>query len=304
MRKPCQMHGFFLLIWNCMKPIYFKIPVYIIGLIFLFSCSNSTEHPSETLPDTASAKSSKTQDEAVNDTTKFKFDFAIANIPSPASVMLQLHEDRPLSNTFLLQAGVSDHCNSEFTRALAMGIYNIDFAYSIQTNQSQNVLNYMKAIAGMSIKLGLKNALDQILGQRVEQNLSQKDSLFSILDEVFYKSDAFLKTNKRMKVASLIFTGSWIEALYLNGLVGQQSTKPETLRYAKTLLWQQRFHLENLINLLNDFKSDATCGELSNDLSRILTSIKAEKQADQITDKRFAEFIQEIGNLRTRLFKL
>jgi len=38
-----------------------------------------------------------------------------------------------------------------------------------------------------------------------EQNLSQKDSLFSILDDVFYKSDAFLKTNKRMKVAFFNF---------------------------------------------------------------------------------------------------
>jgi hypothetical protein len=269
-----------------------------------YACSPSTSTHSESLNDTTATSTENSTELNVQDTTKFKFDFALANIPSPAQIMVQMHSKNTISNEVLLKANLADAFNNEFVKSLAMGVYNIDFAYSVQTNQSQNVLNYMKAIAAMSMNLGLKNALDQILGQRVEQNLSQKDSLFSILDDVFYKSDAFLKTNKRMKVASLIFTGSWIEALYLNGIGGQQANDEATKLYAKTLLWQQRFHLENLIRLLNDFKSDAQVDILCKDLNSILVQIQAEKQAEKIQDKRFAELIQSISNLRAKLFKV
>lgn len=271
---------------------------------FCYACSPSTSTLSESLNDTTAVFTENSRKIDVQDTTKFKFDFAIANIPSPAQVLTQMHSKNLISNDLLLKTGLIEKFNDEFVKSLAMGVYNIDFAYSIQNNQSQNVLNYIKAIAAMSMNLGLKNALDQILGQRVEQNLSQKDSLFSILDDVFYKSDAFLKTNKRMKVASLIFTGSWIEALYLNGIAGQQANDEATKLYAKTLLWQQRFHLENLIRLLNDFKSDAQVDILCKDLNFILVQIQAEKQAEKIQDKRFAEIIKAISNLRARLFKV
>lgn len=291
--------------------MYFYIMKHIIAtarIIFIYAlcyaCSPSTSTQSESLNDTTAVSTENSRETDVQDTTKFKFDFAIANIPSPAQVLMQMHSKNTISNDLLLKTDMVEKFNNEFVKSLAMGVYNIDFAYSIQTNQSQNVLNYMKAIAAMSMNLGLKNALDQILGQRVEQNLSQKDSLFSILDDVFYKSDAFLKTNKRMKVASLIFTGSWIETLYLNGIGGQQANDEASKLYAKTLLWQQRFHLENLIRLLNDFKSDPQVAALCTDLNSILVQIQAEKQAENIQDKRFAELIQAISNVRAKLFKV
>jgi len=63
-----------------------------------------------------------------------------------------------------------------------------------------------------------------MVGKRAEQNLSNKDSLLKILDEIFVKSDSYLRTNERVYTASSVFAGSWVEGLYLTCKIAESVT--------------------------------------------------------------------------------
>src|SRR3954465_94381 len=83
----------------------------------------------------------------VSDTTKFKFDFVLANIPSPASSVQDLATfGVPYDNNILNDTKNVTRYTTEFKRGINLGIYNIDMAYAMMNEKGQDVLQYMKDI--------------------------------------------------------------------------------------------------------------------------------------------------------------
>jgi len=238
----------------------------------------------------------------VNDTTKFKFDFAIANIPSPANSMQQLGTwGVPYDNSILNNPKNGSKYTTEYQRSINLGVYNIDMAYAMVSEKGPDVLQYMKNILVLSDALGLKGAVDMMVGKRAETNLNSKDSLFKILDEIFVKSDSYLRTNERVYTAATVFAGSWLESLYLTCRINERVTDPELKDKARTHLWEQRMHLGNLINLLSDYKDKKECAELIKDLKPIHDEIMTMKQPSEMTDEKFKSISTKIVALRNKL---
>ena len=116
----------------------------------------------------------------VNEETKFKFDFAIANIPSPVGSVNEISTwGIDYNNALLVDSKKQLAASNEFSKAITLGIYNIDMAYAMVNNNGQDVLKYMKTIVGNADALGLKNSVDQMIGKRAESNLGNKDSLLN-----------------------------------------------------------------------------------------------------------------------------
>jgi len=275
------------------------------GVLAMASCGGSKEHDntSETA-DTASTVIRDTTPVTVNDTTKFKFDFAIANIPSPASSLQDLGKwNAPYDNSILNDAAKASSYSTEFQRSVNLGVYNIDMAYAMVSDKGQDVLQYMKPILTTSDALGLKGALSSMIGKRAESNLNNKDSLFGILDEIFVKSDSYLRTNERVYTAALVFAGSWIESLYLTCKISETVTDPALKEKAHKHLWEQRFHLGNLINLLGDYKDKKECAELIKELKPIHEEITAIKQPSEMSDAKFKSISEKIYAVRNKLTK-
>jgi len=238
----------------------------------------------------------------VADTSKFKFDFAIANIPSPASSMQEFDKWQVTYDNSILNTPKSiDHYATEFQRSLNLGVYNIDMAYAMMNSKGSDVLSYMKSTMMLSDALGLKNAVNAMVGKRAESNLGSKDSLFAILDEIFIKSDSYLRTNERLYTAATVFAGSWIENLYLSSVLASKITNPEAKADAYQHLWEQRFHLGNLINLLNDFKSKKETAELIVSLKSIHEGIVKYHESSEMTDENFKGISEKIITLRNKI---
>lgn len=238
----------------------------------------------------------------VSDTTKFKFDFAIANIPSPATTMQELGTwNVPYDNSILNSPRNAAAYVTEYQKGINLGIYNIDMAYAMVHEKGPDVLQYMRSILGLSDGLGLKGAVDMMIGKRAESNLSSKDSLFRILDEIFVKSDAYLRTNERVYTAATIFAGSWLESLYLTCRLQERATDEGVKETARKHLWEQRLHLENLISLLQDYKEKKDCQELIRALGPIHEELNAIRQPDAMTDKAFRSVSSKIYALRNQL---
>ena len=272
-------------------------------VIMLTACGGSKENENNNeILDSSTVAPLDTTPVTVNDTTKFKFDFAIANIPSPANTMQELANwGVAYDNTILSDTKKSSKYTTEYQRSINLGVYNIDMAYAMVNEKGPDVLQYMKNILTMSDALGLKGAVNIMVGKRAESNLNSKDSLFKILDEIFVKSDSYLRTNERVYTAATVFAGSWLESLYLTCKIGERVTEEKLKETAHKHLWEQRFHLGNLINLLNDYKDKKECADLIKDMKPIHEEISAIKQTSELSDAKFQAISAKIYTLRDKL---
>lgn len=268
----------------------------------LFSCGDK---PTEETAENVVAETPKdTTPITVNEETKFKFDFAIANIPSPVGSINELSNwGVDYNNALLVDSKKQISASSEFSKALALGVFNIDMSYAMVNNKGEDVLKYMKTVVTTSDALGLKSAVDQMVGKRAEKNLSNKDSLLKILDEIFIKSDSYLRTNERVYTASSVFAGSWVESLYLTCKITEMATDVATKEKGYKHLWDQRFYLKNLTDLLNDYKDKKECAALNDELKKIYTEIDAVKDPKEMKEANFKTISEKIYALRASLIK-
>lgn len=279
----------------------------VLGIIamgsFAVACgSASADEVKETVDSTAVVKD--TTPVTVNEETKFKFDFAIANIPSPVSSINELSGwGVDYNNSLLVDTKKPMASNNEFSKALALGVYDIDMAYAMVNNKGEDVLKFMKTVLSTSDALGLKSAMDQMVGKRVESNMSNKDSLLKISDEIFVKSDSYLRTNERVYTASSIFAGSWVESLYLTCKIAESLKDQATKEKAYKHVWDQRFYLKNLTDLLNDYKDKKECAALNDELKKIHSEIDAIKDPKNLKDAEFKSISEKIYALRNSITK-
>lgn len=270
--------------------------------IMLVSCGDK---PSEEIAENVTSETPKdTTPITVNEETKFKFDFAIANIPSPVGSINELSSwGVDYNNALLVDAKKQLAASSEFSKALALGVFNIDMSYAMVNNKGEDVLKYMKTVVTTSDALGLKSAVDQMVGKRAEKNLSNKDSLLKILDEIFVKSDSYLRTNERVYTASSVFAGSWVESLYLTCKITEGVTDAAIKEKAYKHLWDQRFYLKNLTDLLNDYKDKKECVALNDELKKIHTEIDAIKDPKDLKEANFKTISEKIYKVRASIIK-
>lgn len=270
-------------------------------VVLLGACGGGKEADTTGETSDSAAVVKDTTPVTVSDTTKFKFDFAIANIPSPANSMQELGTWGVAYDNSILNSpkNVSKY-TTEYQKSINLGVYNIDMAYAMVSEKGPDVLQYMKNILMISDGLGLKGAVDMMIGKRAESNLNSRDSLFRILDEIFVKSDSYLRTNERVYTAAIVFAGSWLESLYLTCKINEQVTDAQLKERARKHLWEQRFHLGNLINLLGDYKDKKECADLIRDLKPIHEEINAIKQPSELTDTKFKSISAKIYTLRNK----
>ncbi len=221
------------------------LSIIALGSIVVSCGSANADDVKETADSTAVVKD--TTPVTVNEETKFKFDFAIANIPSPVGSINELSNwGVEYNNSLLVDSKKQLGSNTEFSKALALGVYNIDMSYAMVNNKGEDVLKFMKTVLTTADGLGLKAAMDQMVGKRIESNMSNKDSLLKISDEIFVKSDSYLRTNERVYTASSIFAGSWVESLYLTCKIAESVKDAAAKEKAYKHIWDQRFYLKNL----------------------------------------------------------
>lgn len=282
-----------------MKSLFYTIP-----MLALLACGGNKEEENHAHEETAPVVVKDTTAVTVDDTTKFKFDFAIANIPSPANSMQDIGKwGIVYDNSIFNDVKNASKYTTEYQRAINLGVYNIDMCYAMVNDKGEDVLKYMKNVVSISDVLGLKGAVNAMVGKRAESNLNNKDSLFKILDEIFVKSDDYLRTNERVYTAACVFAGSWLESLYIVSELGAKSTDAATKSKVSNHLWEQRFHLGNLINLLNDYKDKKEAAQLIADLKPIHEEITAVKESKLIDDAKFKSITDKIIALRTKLTK-
>jgi len=215
-----------------------KIFTITLASILIYSCGDSKhETTTEDLPDTDTVKA-----------VALNVGGELFSIPSPMQTALLIQKSGVVYDKAILNAGnKSGQYTSDFAKALNLGIYGADLGYVSMYNQTQDALIYLAAVKTLADKLGVSAAFDQQTMKRIKDNISFKDSMLVLVGLAYRASDAYLKTNKRTEISSLILTGGWLESMHFS-IMAYNKKPTDEIKYR---IAEQKQALTSLIKLIS-----------------------------------------------------
>jgi hypothetical protein len=216
-----------------------KIITLSLATVMMYSCG-----------DTKSNETDGAEDVTPTDTVKaiaLNVGGELFSIPSPIQTAQIIQKSGITYDKSILNAGNKNgQYVSDFSKSLNLGIYGADLGYVSMYNQSQDALSYAGAVKQLADKLGISSAFDQETMKRINDNISNKDSMLVLVGIAYRSSDAYLKENNRTEISSLILTGGWIESLHFSLMAYSKKPTDEF----KNRVAEQKQALNSIIKLL------------------------------------------------------
>lgn len=188
-------------------------------------------------------------------------------IPSPAEMFEFINNGKLKYKSELLNStdNITTYSDKK-GQAINFGVYSADLAYTSSFEKYQESIKFFGTIRKLANDLGISYAFDEALVSRIQNNMSNADSLVIISSDSYLKIIEFLEGNEQGKTLALIAAGGWLESLYLVLNLVDLNTADEKM---KQKISDQRYTFENLNLYLNKYASDANVGATLKDFEEI-----------------------------------
>lgn len=189
----------------------------------------------------------------------------LQRIPSPLEISVLLKESgKTYNKSFLNSPDNISRYNSNYKRALNLGIYGTDLGYTNIYEQSQDGIKYMSTIKDLANGLNIGQFFEMETIGRLASNSNNLDSLLLITTQNFNTINQYLQSQNRSNLSVLLLTGGWLEALHITCEVARAN--PENIQLHETI-GGQKIILENIMLLLSFYKeNDQNMASLLNDM--------------------------------------
>ena len=191
----------------------------------------------------------------------------IQQIPSPLEISFLIKESGNSYDSDLLNSpdNISKY-NSNYHKALNLGIYGADLGYTNIYNQNQDAIFYLDAIKELANGLSIGQFFDFGTIKRLATNSQNMDSLLLISTQNFNNINSYLQNQNRSNLSILLLTGGWLEALHILCQVAEDQNS-EKLREK---IGEQKIILDNIKLLLEFYKqSDPNIEKFYNQVMRL-----------------------------------
>lgn len=228
-----------------------KLSIFLILLAFV-SCNNSTEVDINTL------EIEEDENERSGD------DLSIYTIPTPVLIsnIMQLYEIDYDPEILESNISIEREQFSSLAMAFNLGINLVDLSYSSTFEQTQYSIKYLNYIDKLLSEMNIRNYETMFAFDRFRQNISDNDSLSAMLIEFQEKLNGYYSTEKSDDISLFIIGGIYIEGLYISlnyhdKVIGNDFNKnfAQAAGY-KNLILQQKAYLENIDELLSEYKKE------------------------------------------------
>ena len=188
----------------------------------------------------------------------------LQNIPSPLEISVLLKESGTKYNFSLLNSpdNLSKY-NSNFKKALNLGVYGTDLGYTNIYQQNQDGIKYLSSIKSLANDLNIGQFFDIETIGRLATNSKNLDSLLLITTQNFNDINHYLQTQGRANLSVLLLTGGWLEAMQITCQVASKDPKNKELREK---IGEQKIILEQIVLLYSFYKDDENMASLLKDL--------------------------------------
>jgi hypothetical protein len=191
----------------------------------------------------------------------------LQQIPSPLEISVLLKESGTKYNFGLLNTpdNLSKY-NSNYKKALNLGIYGTDLGYTNIYQQNQDGIKYLASIKSLANELNIGQFFDIETISRLATNSKNLDSLLLITTQNFNDINRYLQTQGRANLSVLLLTGGWLEAMEITCQVASKDPKNKELREK---IGEQKIILEQIVLLYSFYKDDGNMASLLKDLEEL-----------------------------------
>src|SRR5882762_5215985 len=188
----------------------------------------------------------------------------LQQIPSPLEISVLLKESGTKYNFGILNSpdNLSKY-NSNYKKALNLGIYGTDLGYTNIYQQNQDGIKYLSAIKSLADGLNIGQFFDVETIGRLANNSKNLDSLLLITTQNFNTINHYLQSQSRANLSVLLLTGGWLEAMQVTCQVAAHNPKNQDLRET---IGAQKIILEQIVLLLTFYKGDENMASLLKDM--------------------------------------
>src|SRR5688572_30596442 len=178
-----------------------KISAYTFSFLFLlcaFGCGNTNRENKSDKPDS---------DTVAMDTSSLK----IYSLPAPMQVPNAIKGlQSKYSEEFLTPVtGSTTSYNTNFEKAVNIGILGIDMSYAMLFDQTQTSIDYFSRTARLADELKILGAFDNRTIEDFRRNIGNRDSAIHIVLSSFNNAHTFLTKDNRKELGLLISAGSF-----------------------------------------------------------------------------------------------
>jgi hypothetical protein len=200
----------------------------------------------------------------------------LQEIPSPLEISALLKEAGKKYNVGYLN--VPDNTakyNSNYKKALNLGVYGTDLGYTNIYEQNSDGLKYMGSIKGLANDLNIGQFFDIETIGRLATNSKNLDSLLLITTQNFNSINHYFQTQSRSNLSVLLLIGGWVEAVHITCSVASNDPTNQQLNEK---IGEQKIILEKLVKLLEYYEQS------DQNMASLLADMNGLKQAyDKVT---------------------
>ena len=198
----------------------------------------------------------------------------IQSIPSPLEISVLLKESGTKYDISILNtADNASKYNSNYSKALNLGIFGTDLGYTNIYQQNQDGLNYMASIKELADGLNIGQFFDIETIAKLATNSKNLDSLLLITTQNFNSINHYLQEQKRSNLSVLLLIGGWLEAMHVTCQVS--SRDPSNKRLQETI-GEQKIVLENIVLLVSFYsETDTNMKQLMDELLKLQSAFDA-----------------------------
>lgn len=190
----------------------------------------------------------------------------IKSIPPPIELESIIKASgAPYISDMLNSASNYDKYNTNYLKAVNLGVYGADLAYINIYNHKEDALTYLNTVIKLSEDLKVGQFFDFETIKRIADNNNNLDSMLNITTSNFEKMNNYLQDQSRSNISMYMLTGGWLEALNIACKVGLKENNKQLFEK----IGEQKIVLDQIILLLSFYKSDPNAVNLANDLDEL-----------------------------------
>jgi len=174
------------------------------------------------------------------------------------------------SEKYLTPTDYADNYNTNFKKALGLGVLSADLGYLNIYNKTATTVSYLTVIKRLSDALKIGQFFDFSTLKRFATNNENLDSLLLLSVSSFNEMDAYLRETNRSNLSMLIVTGVWVEGLYL----ATQVVKNDYQKEIADRIGEQKIILNDMILILQNYQQDPSFARLLENLNDLKQSFQ------------------------------
>ena len=231
----------------------------------------------------------------------------------------------PFSKKYLASPEVANDYDTNFKKALGLGVLSADLGYLNVYAKTSEIINYLSVIKGLADELNIGQFFDFQTLKRLATNNDNMDSLMFLSVNSFHQMDEHLRKNNRSNLSALVVTGVWLEGLYL----ATQIVTEDTSKGLRDRIGEQKLILTDLYNILEVYRTQDKNFEnlaldvqelnkaydkviitfvegetITKEIDGVIVVIQQDESVVEMTDEQLQKIIEITKKIRNKLISL